>query len=314
MKILAVVDDKPSAVAALKTAAAYAERLGAPLGVVTVRHGTHATESAPPVGVDIPAGERESLSPGIRVLLAAADSLARSGLLVPLTRVRLRDVPHGRLFAGQRANTGERVIFGEHFGNLIDELNREIDESGYNLVVIAAPRRGPLGRFVPMNVARRLALGLHCSFLVVRRGGPDGRFLVCADGSPSARRIFPFLKKLLPAVRGATDLICVRRPQPDPEEIAQAEHCLALAHNWLSRCGRKTKVLQPTGAKRFKLILEEAGKDAVIVMGESHMHDVRRRTFGSLPMKVLARTDSSFLLVKQPTEPDPEMFEDTFAC
>jgi len=33
-----------------------------------------------------------------------------------------------------------------------------------------------------------------------------------------------------------------------------------------------------------------------------------------LPIKVMARTDSSFLLVKQPTEPEPEMFEETFAC
>jgi hypothetical protein len=31
-------------------------------------------------------------------------------------------------------------------------------------------------------------------------------------------------------------------------------------------------------------------------------------------MKVLPRTDASFLMVKQPTEPDPEMFEETFTC
>lgn len=300
--------------AALRTAAAFAERLGAPLGVLTVRHGTHATEVSPPVGVDIPTGAREALSPGGQALLGAADELTAAGLLAPLTSIKLRDVPHGRLFSANRTAGGEPMVFGEHFGNLIDELNREIDESGYNLVVISDPRRGALGRFVPMNVARRLALGLHCSFLVVRGGGPDGRFLVCADGSPSSRRIFPLFKKLLPAVRGAVDLICVQRPQPDPVEVALAEHCLRLAHGWLSRCGRETRVLQPTGAKRFKPILEAAGRDSVIVMGESHMHDVRRRTFGSLPMKVLAHTDSSFLLVKQPTDPDAEMFEDTFAC
>ena len=49
-------------------------------------------------------------------------------------------------------------------------------------------------------------------------------------------------------------------------------------------------------------------------MGESHMHDVRRRTLGTLPMKVLPRTEASFLMVKQPTEPDPEMFDESFAC
>jgi len=60
--------------------------------------------------------------------------------------------------------------------------------------------------------------------------------------------------------------------------------------------------------------LEAAGRDAIIVMGESHMHDVRRRTLGTLPMKVLPRTEASFLMVKQPTEPDPEMFEESFSC
>jgi len=67
-------------------------------------------------------------------------------------------------------------------------------------------------------------------------------------------------------------------------------------------------------AKRFKAILDAAGRDAIIVMGESHMHDVRRRTLGTLPMKVLPRTEASFLMVKQPTEPDPEMFEESYSC
>jgi hypothetical protein len=44
------------------------------------------------------------------------------------------------------------------------------------------------------------------------------------------------------------------------------------------------------------------------------MHDVRRRTLRTVPIKVIARTESSFLLVKHPTEPDPERFEETFAC
>jgi nucleotide-binding universal stress UspA family protein len=137
----------------------------------------------------------------------------------------------------------------------------------------------------------------------------DGRILICADGSPSSRRIFPFFKHLLPAVGGPVDLVCVRKPAASAAQEQQAAHCLALAHGWLSRCGRQTRVLQPTAEKRFKSILDEAGGDSIIVMGESQMHDVRRRTFGSLPMKVLARTDSSFLMAKHPTEPDAEMFE-----
>ena len=197
MKILAVFDGKPASVAALKTAAVLADRLKAELGVVTVRSGTHATESLPPIGWDIPAEDRDQLPDGIRVLLRAADLLVEAGLMRPLASIRLRDLPHGHLFAAERTS-GEPVFFAERFGSLIDELNREVDERGHDLVVIAAPRRGALGRFAPMNIPRKLALDLNCSFMVVRGGSADSRLLVCADGSPSSRRIFPFLKRLLP--------------------------------------------------------------------------------------------------------------------
>ena len=313
MKILAVIDGKPASAAALKAAAQLSERLGAELGVITVRSGTHATETPTPVGVDIPGGDRQNLPEGIQLLLRAADILVEAGLLAPVTQFKLHDLPQGHVFFAPKTN-GERVLFSERFGSLVDELNEEIAENQFELVIIAAPRRGSLGRFAPMNLPRKLALDLHCSFLVVRGGMPDSRYVVCADGSASSRRIFPFFKRLLPAVRSPIDLICVQKPDPDPKEVEQAEHCLNLANAWLTRCGKEVKVLQPRGVKRFKVILEAAGNDAIIVMGESQMHDVRRRTLGTLPMKVLPRTDASFLMVKQPTEPDPEMFDESFTC
>jgi nucleotide-binding universal stress UspA family protein len=313
LKILVAIDRKPASAAALHAAAQLSERLSAELAVITVRPGTHAAESPAPVGVTIPAGDRMSLPEGIQILLQAADALAASGFLAPVSQIKLRDLPHGHVFVAPKA-TGERLLFCERFGSLVDELNHEIAESQFDLVVIAAPRRGPLGRFAPMNIPRKLALDLHCSFLVVRGGMPDGRYLVCADGSPSSRRIFPFLRRLLPSIRGPIELVCVQKPIPDPKEVAQAEHCLTLASAWLTRCGKTIRVRRLQGAKRFQVILDAAGGDAIIVMGESHMHDVRRRTLGTLPLKVLPRTDASFLMVKQPTEPDPEMFEESFSC
>jgi nucleotide-binding universal stress UspA family protein len=313
VKILVVIDAKPASAGALDAAALLAARLKAELGVITIRSGTHATEGLPPVGVDISMRDRQRLPGGLQLLLGATDQLVAAGLLAPLAAFKLRDLPYGHLFYALTPG-GERMPFSERFGNLVDELNHEIAENQYELVVIAAPRRGALGRFAPMNTPRKLALDLHCSFLVVRGGTPDSRFVVGADGSPSSRRIFPFLRKLLPAIRGPIDLICVQKPEPDPMEVAQAEHCLNLANEWLTRCGKAVKVSQPRGAKRYQVILEAAGSEAVIVMGESHMHDVRRRTLGTLPLKVLPRTDASFLMVKQPTEPDPEMFEESFTC
>ncbi|MFO7706594.1 MAG: universal stress protein [Desulfobacterales bacterium] len=308
MKILAVFDDKPASMRALETAAVLAERSRAVLGVITVRPGTHATEETPPVGVDIPVAERRSLPAGIQLLLAAADRLAAVGLLSPFSAIKLRDLPHGHLFFLLRVD-GERMQFTERFGALVDELNQEIDVNKYNLVVIASPRRGALGRFAPMNVPRKLALDLHCSFWIARGGSPDSRCAVCADGSPSSRRVFSLLQKLLPALTGPVDLVCARRPDDSPQDAETADRCLEQAAAWLARQGKTVQVVKPEGKKRFELILAAAGSAAVIVMGESHMHDVRRRTLGSLPMKVMARTESSFLLVKLADEPEAEIFE-----
>jgi nucleotide-binding universal stress UspA family protein len=313
LKILVAIDGKPASASALAAAAQLTERLDAELAVITVRSGTHAAEAPPPIGVEIPAGDRAHLSEGVQLLLHAADTLAAAGLLEPIRQFKLRDLPQGHVFYARRAD-GEPMLFSERFGNLVEELNNEVAEHQFDLVVIAAPRRGPLGRFAPMNLPRKLALDLHCSFLVVRSGMPDSRYVVCADGSPSSRRIFPFLKRLLPSIQGRIELMCVQKPDPDPQELAQAEHCLGLANTWLVRCGKDVHVRRLRGSKRFRVILDAAGSDAVIVMGESHMHDVRRRTLGTLPLKVMPRTDASFLLVKQPTEPDPEMFEDSFSC
>ena len=308
MKILAVLDDKPASLQALETAAVLAARLRAALGVVAVRSGTHATEETPPVGVEIPVAERRSLPEGLQILLAAADRLAAAGVLSPFSTVRLRDLPHGHLFYLLRTD-GERMPFTERLGALVEELNQEIDASGYNLVVIASPRRGALGRFAPMNLPRKLALDLHCSFWIARGGSPDSRCVVCVDGSASSRRIFTLLQKLLPALSGPVALVYARRPDDSEQDVETADRCLEQASAWLARQGRSVQVLKPHGKKRFEPILAAAGSAALIVMGESLMHDVRRRTLGSLPMKVMARTESSFLLAKLANEPEAEIFE-----
>jgi hypothetical protein len=45
-------------------------------------------------------------------------------------------------------------------------------------------------------------------------------------------------------------------------------------------------------------------------MGASLRHDVHRRVRGSLPLQVLAKTDSSVLLAKLPPEVDTDFFKE----
>ena len=315
MKLLAYTDGKPASIRVLHFAATLKMRLGAELAVITVRSGTHATEAPPPVGVDIPLADSHLLQEGLGILAKAAGVLAERDLLVSPPAIVIHDMPQGHMFSC-KTKTGEPVRFYECFGHFIEALNHEIDINEYNLLIIGPRRRSGLQRLLAPDASRQLALDLHTSLLVVRGGGPDSRYLVCADGSPSSRRLFPLLKDLLPAVRRPVDIIWVKEPAADPDQIREVEEDLGHVSGWLEGCAKKGVLHCPEGDRNrtADLIIDTAGADSVVVMGASLRHDLYRRTIGSISMEVLSRSDSSVLLVKLPPEADSEYFKETFTC
>lgn len=313
IKLLVYTDGRAAATPVLHFAAELTKRLTAELAVMTVRRGTHATEELPPIGVAFPLKERESLPEGLQILAGAVDILTSEGLVEPQTTVTFRDVPNGHLFVC-KATTGGRIPFYECFGHFIETINHEIDRNEYNLLIISPPRRKGLGRIVTGDTTRKLALDLHTSVLVVRGGGPDSRYMVCADGSPSSRRQFPLLKNLLRAIRKPVDLIWVKKPDDDEDGLKAAAECLQHATNWLENCDKNGVVHRLEGEDPAESIVKTGGGNTVIVMGSSLRHDVYRRMLGSIPMQVLALTDASVLLVKLPPEADSDFFKDPFTC
>lgn len=313
MKILIYTDGKPAAAAALRHGAKLAERLEGEVALLTIRAGTPATEEPPPVGVDIPQVQWSELQPGIQILSQAMVQLSEMGFIAVQQSINIREVRSGYLFLGSTPS-GRRVPFYERYGHLIDLLNHEVDQRHCDLVVVAPPKRSSLGWFVAGDKARHLAIDLHTSVLMARGGDWDGRFLVCADGSPSARRLFPLLKRLLPAVSGPVDLMWVRQPGTTEEEVRAGRECVQRARAWLDRCGKGGDLLLRAGDRPQEVILEEAGDDSVVVMGASLRHDVHHRVRGSLPLQVLARTESSVLLAKLPPEVDTDFFEEHDTC
>jgi nucleotide-binding universal stress UspA family protein len=313
LKILVYTDGRPAAEAALRLAAELHHRTGAHLAVITVRRGTHADEKPPPVGVDLPMAAREGMPEGIRHLMAAQDVLADAGVLTLPGAIRIRPISHGYLFLGASA-TGQRIPFYESFGHFLETLNLAVEEHHYDLLVVAPPRVGGLRRWLMGDAARRLALDLHTSLLVVREGRLDSRIVVCADGSPSARRIFPLLRALLPAIERPVEMLCVRTGKsPDNEDQAAGE-CLQKVRRWLEICGKEVRMRLLEGADPLPLITTEAGREALVVMGESLRHDVYRRVVGSLPIQFLQRSEASLLLVKLPPEAEGEMFGESLVC
>jgi nucleotide-binding universal stress UspA family protein len=313
INLLVYTDGGPESERALHFAAELKKRLNAGLSVITIRSGTHAAEDPPPIGMNITAGLRAELPLGLQILLDAAILLAEKTVLEPFETVTIRDIPKGHMFVC-KGHADERIAFYECFGSFMETLNKEIDEHRYPLLIAAPPRRGKFGRLVAGDATRKLALDLHTSLLVVRGGGPDSRFLVCTDGSPSARRQFPLLLQLLPAIVQPVDLLCVLPPDPDPQSEQEARACLERAEQWLSGCRKLGSVTVRESKDPMQPIIEAAGDDSVLMMGGSLRHDVYRRMLGSLPMRVLQHTPSSVLIVKRLPEEDVDFMKDPLTC
>lgn len=314
IKLLVYTDGKPDAVRALRFAAALKKRLNAELSVITVRSGTHAAEEPPPVGRKLTVDQKAVLPQGgLRTLLDAASVLVDEGVLASIDSIQIRDIPQGHVFVCSGA-ADDRIAFYECFGPFVEAINREVDEHGYCLLIAAFPPRSRLGRLMAGSTVRKLALDLHTSLLVVRGGGPDSRFLVCADGSPSAQRLFPMLTQLLPAIQEPIDVLCMRSPDMPPQMIKDAEAYLQQVRDWLIECRKLGLVALRESQDRSETILQLAGENSVIMMGGSLRHDVYRWIRGSLPMRILESTPSSVLLVKRIPESDPEFMKASYSC
>jgi nucleotide-binding universal stress UspA family protein len=301
INLLVYTDGKPHSLSALRFAAALTKRLKARLAVITVRSGTHGGEEPPPVGTELNREQSLSLSRGLRILVSAMETLAAENVFTLPEAITVRDTSEGYMFVC-RTPSGERIPFYEAFGHFLEVLNKVVDQQLHDLLIIAPERRKGISRFVVGDATRKLVLGLHASLLVVRNAGPDSRFLICADGAASSRRLFPLIQKVLPAIVPPVDIVSVERPGMSQEQILATRDCLEKAQAWLSTCGKMGSVLQRKGESRAALIAEAAGAESVIVMGASLRHDVMRRMLGSLPIQVLDLTDSSLLLAKLPPE------------
>jgi nucleotide-binding universal stress UspA family protein len=313
LKILTYKHEKTAVEKVLRIGAEMSQSLDAEICFLTARSGTPATEEPLPVGVDIPWEQRGELQPGIQILTQAMELLIKTGFLAPQDNINIRAVRNGYLFLGATPS-GRRVPFYERYGHLLEVLNYEVDEHQQDLVVVGAPRRSGLGRLVSGDRANHLARDLHASVFLVRSGDLNSRFLVCVDGSTSSKRLFPLLDQILPAVFGQVDIIFVRKPDATEEELRAGSECAQRARGWLDSCGKEGDLLLREGDRPEELIFEEAGDESVIVMGGSLRHDVHHRVRGSLPLQVLAKTESSVLLAKLPPEVGTDFFEGLDTC
>ncbi len=313
LRLLIYSDGRPSSRKALQFGAGLARQMDIDMAVITIRSGTSTFEPYPPFGEDVDLADRDQLPPGLQIMAQSLDVLSAEGLFEQQGPVQLQELSKGYMLAC-RAKTGKRVPFYVCFGHLVDVLNHEIDLHHYDLLIVAPPQRSSLRKMMLGDTTRKLVNDVHASLLFVRGGQAQSRFVVCADGSPAAKRQFPMLKRMLPVISKPLELIWVQTPGSDAAAAQIADHCIHEAERWLTVCGKQINILRLQGGRPAQIIASAAGEDAVIVVGASLRHDLYRRLAGSMSTQILAYATASVLIVKGLPEGDPDVLEDQKIC
>jgi nucleotide-binding universal stress UspA family protein len=305
MKILAYLEDTPLCTVALRTAGRLALRLEVPLTVMTTRVSTVATEPEPPLGRDVARDEWLALPPGLVRLTRALAELEGLGVVPVTDAIRIREEAGDVRVFRLRTTRDTEVTFQVRFASPLAAIQEAVAREGFDLLVIGDPGKKGLHRVVTTNLAHRAALDTMVSVLAVKNDHLDARVVLCADGSKSARRAYPLLRQLLPALGGRVDVLGVHEYRAEDLVKETCVVCAERARSWLTDSGKESQVHIKEGEQADEVIVQEVGDDALVVLGASLRSDLARRLKGSVPMRVMERSRASVLLVK--TLPEEEM-------
>lgn len=305
MRVLICADDVGIPLVALHFGVGLTGPGDAPLRILSTRSGPDAAEAPPPLEESILPQDWYALPKGLRVLAQAMTYLVQMGYLQEQNDILIRETHQGFVFSAQTSD-GVAVSFFEQYGRIDRVVNQHLGPDPNHLVVVAPPRRKGLEHVFVDDTARRMVVELNASVLVARGGSLQSRFLVCADGSPSAQQLRPVLAELLAVVDACVDLLWVEPPEAKPEEVRAALEFVAGTRQWLAEHGKDGQDILIKSRRPVERILEIAGGDSIIVMGANiHGRDAISKRI-NLPLRVLSKTESSVLLAKTPLALDPE--------
>ncbi len=301
MRITIYHDDSELSLAALRTGVNLAARLGQPFTILTARPGTDPIEEEPDYGVDLERSSWDTLPPGLHLLAQALQEIEAMGLVEPVDKITPLEEPNGERVFFAQTTAGQALRFTVRFGDPFDAIQSELytqDESDYTLLVIADPGKKGIHRMFTSNLAHRVCLDMMTSVLAVKGEHLDETVFLCADGSSWARRAYPVLNWMLPALRGQFKVIGVTLTQAEEVLKETCEECAKRARAWLAGEDKDTEVLIRDGEDPAQIIIDEAGDDAIIVMGASMRSELSKRLLGGVSMSVLENSKASVLLAK----------------
>lgn len=242
---------------------------------------------------------REKLSeweidlPGVAVLRAAQQILLQEGFVKTgpggeiVQRHALKPDIRGAYELHIYGIHGEDLRLRLREGDIITEVNREVESDRHDLVIFGASQQ--------RHILHKLVQFIDCSMLIVKNPRDVSyELLICTDGSPASRRAELFGAKLARFLNSQVLLLSVATFKAREHTAMEGAE---RASKFLTKAGVRHCISIRTGSVVDE-ITAHAREDTVVVMGESRMSELRKLFFGSKATKIVQRVPCPVLLVK----------------
>lgn len=225
---------------------------------------------------------------------------------------------HAQQLLGERGVNGEVITKA---GEPIDEIVKRTDESGYDLVVIGAVRKGTRGPFLMSAKAYKLIKAVAPPVLVViGNRAAIARILVCSGGEKYIDRAVEFSGAIAKATGASVTLFHVMaEPPPVYSDLIRMEEDVNLLLHSSSGLGqnlrREKEALEDKGVSaevrlRHGLVISEVFKeirrgdyDLVVTGSSPESGNLRSYIMGNITREIVNRAECPVLVVRGGQEP-----------
>jgi nucleotide-binding universal stress UspA family protein len=292
MKFLMCIGGVEPSVETIRFAARIAKAYEAHLSVLYVQEKVPQAVR-PEVGLT-----REKLSeweielPGVKVLQGALSILQEEGFLKlgPTGEIvqkhALKPAIRGAYELHVYGIHGEDIRLRLREGDVITEVNREIESDQHDVVIFGASRK--------RNILNKLIQFINGSMLVVKNP-KDVKYevLVCSDSSPASHKAELFGAKLARFLETQVLLLSVAKFKAREHTAMEGAE---RASKFLAKAGVRHSIAVRVGTV-VDQIAAHAREDTVVVMGWSRMSELKKLFFGSKAMKVVEAVNCPVVMV-----------------
>ena len=231
--------------------------------------------------------------PGVKILRYAGQVLKDMNLLKVddsgdiLEKHSLRPDINGAYELHALGKQGENIRLRLREGDIIDQVIKEVDLGGYNLVFMGASKE--------RRLIHRMIQFIDCSLFITKNlRDIDYRFLFAVDDTEMSRRALFLGSRAAKFLKAEATLLSVVDKE---ENIEMGERCIAKGEKIFKRMNipytTKITVGDPTES-----IIEEAGDNHIIAMGCSKSSQLSKFFKATKAVKVVQDCNCPVLIVK----------------